>query len=178
MKYFCFTVVPPLVTILPELINASKGGSAEFSCTATGVGAADFEYQWFLNQRLISLQNTPTLIVNDITSADSGDYTCSVRNPYKGIGNSGVARLFISSTYVYLVYIQIYYMNILVGQSCQSETVSYQGFDITWNDTLAGDTVEALCMGRGLNGQLKCLVVIYVLELHNIHELHVAYRDM
>ena len=47
---------------------------------------------------------------------------------------------------------QIYCMNILVGQSCQSETVSYQGFDITWNDTLAGDTVEALCMGRGLSG--------------------------
>ena len=55
---------------------------------------------------------------------------------------------------------QIYYMNILVGQSCQSETVSYQGFDITWNDTLAGDTVEAPCMGRGLSGQPKCLVII------------------
>ena len=100
MKYFLFTVLPPVVTILPELINASKGESTNFSCTATGVGTADFEYQWFLNQRLISLQTTPTLIINDVTSADSGDYTCSVRNPYKGIGHSGVARLFISSMYI------------------------------------------------------------------------------
>ena len=47
---------------------------------------------------------------------------------------------------------QIYCVNILVGQSCQSETVSYQGFDITWNATLAGDTVEVPCTGHGLSG--------------------------
>ena len=44
-------------------------------------------------------------------------------------------------------------MNILVDQSCQSVTISYQEFNITWNDTLAGDTVEAPCMGHGLSGQ-------------------------
>ena len=75
---------------------------------------------------------------------------------------------------------QIYCMNILVGHSCQSETVSYQGFDITWSDTLAGDTVEAPCMGRGLNGQLECLMASYILMLYNIHtyRLHVTYRGI
>ena len=85
-----------MVNIFPELINATKGGRAEFNCLASGVGATDFEYQWFLNQLRIPDQNTSTLIINDVTYANGGDYTCSVRNPYKGIGHSGVAKLFIS----------------------------------------------------------------------------------
>lgn len=85
-----------MVSISPGLINGRKGGRAEFNCLATGVGEAEFEYQWFLNQRLIPDQSTSTLIINDVTYADSGDYTCSVRNPYKGIGHSGVANLLIS----------------------------------------------------------------------------------
>ena len=60
------------------------------------MGAANFEYQWFLNQLLISHQNTSTLIINAVTNVDGGDYACSVRNPYKGIGHSGIAKLFIS----------------------------------------------------------------------------------
>ena len=51
-------------------------------------------------------------------------------------------------------------MSILVDQSCQSVTVNYEGFDITWNDTLAGDTVEAPCMGPGLAGQ-SCSTAFY-----------------
>ena len=31
--------------------------------------------------------------------------------------------------------------------------MNYQGFHVTWNDTLAGDTVQAPCMGPGFNGQ-------------------------
>ena len=89
-----------MVNISPELINARKGGRAEFNCLATGVGATDFEYQWFVNQLLISDQNTSTLTINDVTYINSGDYTCSVRNPYKEIGHSGVAKLFISGTYI------------------------------------------------------------------------------
>ena len=88
-----------MVTISPALKNAKGEESVEFNCLATGVGAADFEYQWFLNQHLISDQNISTLIINDITYANSGNYTCSVRNSYKGIGHSGVGRLFISGIY-------------------------------------------------------------------------------
>ena len=89
-----------MVNISPGLINARKGGHAELTCFASGVGEAEFEYQWFLNQRLIPDQNTPTLIINDVTYANSGDYTCSVRNPFKGIGHSGVAKLLISGIHI------------------------------------------------------------------------------
>ena len=38
-------------------------------------------------------QAMPTLIINDVTEDDTGDYVCFVRNPYGDIGQSGVARL-------------------------------------------------------------------------------------
>ena len=43
---------------------------------------------------------------------------------------------------------------ILLDQSCQPVTINYQaeGFIVTWNETLAGATVEAQCAGAGLNG--------------------------
>ena len=108
-KYVSLTVLPPMVNISPELINASKGGRAEFNCLASGVGATDFEYQWFVNQLLISDQNTSTLTINDVTYVNSGNYTCSVRNPYKEIGHSGVAKLFISGTYILTYYFNVIY---------------------------------------------------------------------
>ena len=45
------------------------------------------------------------------------------------------------------------YLNILLDQSCPSVTVTYTGFSITWNKTLAGVTVEAPCTGDDLNGK-------------------------
>ena len=90
---FFSVVLPPLVTISPALINITEGGHAEFKCFADGVGSSHFEYQWNFNQHLIPGQSTSILIINNITYADSGDYTCSVRNQYEGIGHSGVARL-------------------------------------------------------------------------------------
>ena len=32
--------------------------------------------------------------------------------------------------------------------------MSYDGFNITWNRTQSGITVEALCTGHGLDGKL------------------------
>ena len=45
-------------------------------------------------------------------------------------------------------------MNILltIDQYCDAVTVNYSGFNITWNATLVGITVEAPCTGYGLNG--------------------------
>ena len=45
-------------------------------------------------------------------------------------------------------------MNVPLDQYCDAVTVNYSGFNITWNATLVGITVEAHCTGYGLNGQL------------------------
>ena len=88
-------VYPPEVNVTPAEVKVKKGESVEFFCSATGLGANNFTYQWFLNDLPIADQAMPTLVINDVTKADSGDYTCSVRSPYERIGRSGVARLLI-----------------------------------------------------------------------------------
>ena len=41
-------------------------------------------------------------------------------------------------------------------------TVNYTGFNITWNETLAGVTVEAPCTGDDLSGKInKCNLSSY-----------------
>lgn len=153
---------PPVVTISPALINASKGESVEYNCLATGMhmGAADFEYQWFLNQLIIYGQNASTLIIDDVTKVDSGNYMCSVRNPCKGIGHSEVAMLLVLGMYINFQFVATVAIWVFLDQSCQSVTVDYQGFDITWNETVVGVTVKAPCTGTGLNGQ-SCIIICF-----------------
>ena len=57
------------------------------------------------------------------------------------------------------------YLNVLLDQSCSSVTVDYTGFSITWNETLAGVTVEAPCTGDGLDG--KAIYFIVSIKLAN-----------
>ena len=44
-------------------------------------------------------------------------------------------------------------MYIQLVQFCNPVTVDYNGFNITWNETQSGITVETLCTGDGLNGR-------------------------
>ena len=89
------TVHPPEVSVTPAEVEVRKGDNVEFICSATGMGANNFTYQWFLNDLPVAVQAMPTLVINDVTESDTGDYVCFVRNPYGGIGQSGVARLII-----------------------------------------------------------------------------------
>ena len=73
------------------------GGNAAFVCSASGLGANNFTYQWFLNDLPIAGQAEPTLIITDVSEDNTGDYMCFVRNPYGGIGQSGVARLILGT---------------------------------------------------------------------------------
>ena len=73
--------------------------------------------------------------------------------------------------------IVIFLSKILLDQSCNPVTVNYDGFDITWNETLVGVTVEAPCTGHRLNGQLHYLnkyYVIIVLDLSYVVHRHCA----
>lgn len=81
--------LPPVVNVIAAGdIELKEGERAELTCSATGVGANNFKYQWFLNNQPIDGKDTRTLVVNSVSEDDTGDYTCSVLNPYRVIGRS------------------------------------------------------------------------------------------
>ena len=90
-------VLPPLATVIPTQVEAKKGENAEFNCSAIGVGVDDFKYQWFLNKAVVAGQNALSLVIDEVSENNTGDYTCSVKNSYGGIGRSEVARLILGS---------------------------------------------------------------------------------
>ena len=144
------------MSVAPVEVEVRKGGNAEFLCSATGLNASSFIYQWFLNDLPVASQTMPTLVINDVTENDTGEYVCFVRNPYGAIGQSAVARLILFGRKSNIWH-KIIYLNVLLDQSCPSVTVNYTGFRITWNETLAGVTVEAPCTGDDLSGTIyKC----------------------
>ena len=94
-------MLPPVVSITPEKnITVSKGKHVEIFCSATGVGADDFVYQWFLNGLPIGVggQDTSILIIDAVSEDDTGDYRCFVRNQYNGIGQSEVVQLLLGKS--------------------------------------------------------------------------------
>ena len=81
--------LPPVVSVMARGETELKEGErTEFICLATGVGADNFKYQWFLNNRLIGDEDAQTLVVDSVSEDNTGDYTCSVLNEYKVIGRS------------------------------------------------------------------------------------------
>ena len=81
--------LPPVVSVLPSGKNQlTVGKRAEITCEATGVGILSFKYQWFLNNEPIAGQESQTLIVSSVSEESTGDYNCSVLNPYDVIGHS------------------------------------------------------------------------------------------
>ena len=75
-----------------------KGACAEFNCLATGIGAANFKHQWFLNNEPIAHQDTRALIVTSVSAANTGNYTCSVLNRYEVMGQSNNTATLILGT--------------------------------------------------------------------------------
>ena len=156
------TALPPVVSIAgsnvvwdyqsEEELQVRKGDHVEFICSATGVGADDFIYQWFLNDLPVAGEDTSILVINVVSENNTGDYKCFVRNQYNGIGESETIKL-ILGTYIRIFKKETYNLNVQLDQFCNPVTVHYNGFNITWNKTQSGITVETLCTGDGLNGQ-------------------------
>ena len=95
-----YTVLPPEVSIKPAEAQTTEGRSVEFFCTATGFGANDFTYQWFLNNLPVAGQAAPSLVINDVSEGNTGNYICFVSNTYGGIGQSEIGRLVVLGIYM------------------------------------------------------------------------------
>ena len=150
----CSIVLPPVVRIDSEKeLKVKVGKPVELFCSATGVGTEDFVYQWVLNGLPIMGQDTSTLVIHAVSEDNTGDYKCLVRNRYNAIGQSELVILVLGKWIVCFSKISILNVcYILDQQFCDPVTVNYSGFNITWNATQVGITVEVPCTGHGLNG--------------------------
>ena len=149
------SALPPVVSVVAVGETELKEGErAEFTCLATGVGANNFKYQWFWNNQPIDSEDAQTLVVISVSEDNTGNYTCSVLNPYEVIGRSNNTITLVLGTLMIDIY---YFFNfdkcLQLEQFCNPVTVSYNGFNITWNETKVGVTMEAPCTGPGLKGQ-------------------------
>ncbi|XP_065905004.1 uncharacterized protein [Dysidea avara] len=125
----------PVATITSSGERVNPGQQVVFSCSATGLGATSFTYGWLLNGAPIRRETEETLKV--AASEDTaGDYQCTARNQYGGFGWSNLATL-------------------ILNQLCSPVIVNYTGFNVTWNVTRVGVTVEVPCTGPGLNGTVR-----------------------
>ena len=99
---YTYTIVrPPVVNIdlQNKTTEVKEGDSVNFFCSATGLGASTFTYQWFLNREPVDGQSTSLLVIDEVSVYTTGDYTCSVKSQYGGIGRSGKATLILSGNY-------------------------------------------------------------------------------
>jgi len=161
---YCIAAHPPVVTITPLTTTVHQGDQVTFLCSATGVAADTFVYGWLLNGVPVRGQRNPSLVVTS-SEDTAGNYYCTVRNVYGDFNRSRVAKLILSkcANNSWCLCAIIMYSE---DQFCQPVTVSYNGFNVTWNETLVGVTVEAPCTGPGLNGtnyqcSVSCLLAIY-----------------
>jgi len=93
--YLCIAK-PPEAMVTPSLLRVDERQSATLRCSAIGVGADSFTYQWWLNNVLINGETGPALMITSTTSTDTGDYSCIVGNKYGGFGVSDIATLILS----------------------------------------------------------------------------------
>jgi hypothetical protein len=92
-------VVKDTVNFIYQPVDQSvrKGDTALFSISVTG--EKPLSYQWFKNGNPVPENFDDTLIINDVTSVDTGTYFCRVINPC-GSEESGYARLSVNYTSV------------------------------------------------------------------------------
>ena len=103
MHVFNHVALPPLVNIIPTEVTVKNGGRVLFNCSATGVGAKDFKFQWLFNSypSIPVGEDTSVLVISSVSEDNMGSYACEVTNSFGGSGQSEMAKLYLG------IYIQI-----------------------------------------------------------------------
>lgn len=81
----------PTITKQPQGRTVVEGATVSMSVESTGENT----YQWQKDNQNINEQTGPVLLLNSVTKADAGDYTCNVTNSC-GTTKSAVAKLIIN----------------------------------------------------------------------------------
>ena len=92
-----------MVNIIPTEVTVKNGGRVLFNCSATGLGAKDFKFQWLFNSypSIPVGENTSALVISSVSEDNIGSYACEVTNLFGGSGQSEMAKLYLD------IYIQI-----------------------------------------------------------------------
>ncbi len=89
---YAFDVFQPEIVTQPEAVSAISGGDAGFSVTAIG---SELSYQWkkdgqnIVDDAHISGSQTDSLILTNISVADTGVYSCVVANGFGSVESEG-----------------------------------------------------------------------------------------
>jgi len=69
---------PVAITKQASSLTVCEKNQAEFAITASG---EQINYQWFFNEKMLSVPNLPKLTLNNVNQANIGKYYCLVGNP-------------------------------------------------------------------------------------------------
>ena len=88
------------MTVMPSSQSVEVTHNATFTTMVTGVGSNNFTYQWRHNGTIISGETGDTLIIINMTSHDTGVYSCTVMNQY-GDSTSSSESFVVTGMYAY-----------------------------------------------------------------------------
>ncbi|MSU21549.1 MAG: hypothetical protein EXS30_09160 [Pedosphaera sp.] len=87
--------IGPSITVQPQSVTVSAGGSATFGVTATG--SAPLSYQWYRNSSALGGQVNTTFSLSNVQSADTGSIYVKVSNAAGSVQSSTVSLTVIST---------------------------------------------------------------------------------
>ena len=83
-----------MATITPPSQSLQQGNTATFSVNA--IGEQPITYSWYRNKIAINGQTSPSLVLKNISTSDSGAYTCVVKDKWNDSTTTDAARLIIT----------------------------------------------------------------------------------
>ena len=89
-----------MVTVTPSSQTVELSHTAKFVANVKGVGAENFRYVWFHNDKILSNENDFMLIIDYVTKDNRGSYCCHIINIYNDSDVSDKVKLNVRSTYV------------------------------------------------------------------------------
>ena len=109
------------MTVMSSSQSVEVTHNATFTTMVTGVGSNNFTYQWRHNGTIISGETGDTLIIRNVTTNDSGVYTCIVINKY---GDSNSSSILLTVTGMHMLFNTNYMHTHIVAYLCTSVCTS------------------------------------------------------
>jgi hypothetical protein len=89
-------LAPPTITTQPQNQAVNQGNTATFTVSATGTAPLSYQWQWYGTN--LAGATSSNLVLNNVTTNQSGPYTVVVTNAY-GTATSQVALLTVSAVF-------------------------------------------------------------------------------